>query len=277
MAMNIISKTTATSDLKSDIKKLIQPIIGDISNLIKSGERVLLKPNFNTADPFPASTDLNFLATVIELFKEANPKEIIVGESCTYFLNTEKVCRGIGAPIVMDKHKVTWHNFDTHKWVSVAVPNGRYFKKIKIPQITQEVDKIIFLPCLKTHRYARFTMSLKISIGMLKPNQRGALHLNHLEERIAEVASVFKPDLIIMDGRKCFVTNGPESGQIEEPNILMAGKDRIALDVEGLKILQSYKAANKLGTDAWALRQIKTAKELGLGATSENDYQLTEI
>jgi uncharacterized protein (DUF362 family) len=275
--MSIITKTHATSDLKSDIRKIIQPIVGNIKNLIKPTDYVLLKPNFNTADPFPGSTAMDFLEAVISLISEANPKEIIIGESCTYFLNTEKVCREIGAPFIMKKFNVTWHNFDANPWVKVKVPGGKYFKEVKIPKITQEVDKIILLPCLKTHRYARFTMSLKITIGMLKPSQRGSLHLAHLEEKIAEVASVIKPDLVIIDGRKCFVTEGPETGQLEEPNILMAGLDRIALDVEGLKILQSYKAENKLGDNPWTLSQITRAMELNLGAKSEKDYRVIEL
>jgi len=275
--MYIVTKIKSSPDLKSDIQKLIQPLIGNISDFIKPTDRILLKPNFNTADPFPGSTALDFLQAVIAIFSEAKPKEIIVGESCTYFLNTEKVCRLKGAPAIMEKFNVTWHNFEMGKWVKVNVLGGKYFKSIKIPKIVQEVDKIILLPCLKTHFLAAYTGALKINIGMLKPSQRGQLHLNNLQERVAEVASVVKPDLIIMDGRKCFTEGGPGAGKLEEPNILMAATDMVALDVEGLKILQSYKANNKLGADPWALKQIARAVELGIGSKSENDYQIIEV
>jgi uncharacterized protein (DUF362 family) len=80
-----------------------------------------------------------------------------------------------------------------------------------------------------------------------------------------------------MDGRKCFTEKGPDKGKLEEPNILMASNDMVAIDIEGLKILQSYKADNKLGTDPWALPQIKRAVELDIGSKSETDYQLTQI
>lgn len=273
--MFIVTKTKASPDLKSDIKKLIQPLIGD--DFIKPTDRVLLKPNFNTADPFPGSTAMDFLQAVIEIFSEAKPKELIVGESCTYFLNTEKVCRLKGAPAVMEKFNVTWHNFEMGEWVKVNVPGGKYFKNIKIPKIIIEVDKIILLPCLKTHYLAAYTGTLKINIGMLKPSQRSLLHLNHLQERVAEVASVIKPNLIIMDGRKCFTERGPDIGKLEEPNILMAANDMVAIDIEGLKILQSYKADNKLGADPWALAQIKRAVELGIGSKSERDYQVIGV
>jgi len=275
--MKKVTKIIASQDLKSDIQKLIQPIIGDLASFIKPTDRVLLKPNFNTADPFPGSTAMDFFQAVIEFISEANPKEIIVGESCTYFLNTEKVCHDKGAPAVMEKFKVTWHNFENGDWVKVNIPRGKYFKSIKVPKITQEVDKLITLPCLKTHFLAAYTGALKINIGMLKPSMRGRLHLNHLQERVAEMASVLKPDLIIMDGRKCFTEGGPDKGTLEEPNILMAGNDMVAIDIEGIKILQSYKAENKLGSDPWALGQIVRARELGLGAMSEKDYQIIEV
>jgi len=275
--MNIVTKVQSSADLKSDIKKLLLPIIGNISDFIKPTDRILLKPNFNTADPFPGSTAPDFLQAVIEIFSATKPKELIVGESCTYFLNTEKVCHEIGAPAIMQKFNVTWHNFETGEWVKVDIPGGKYFKSIKIPKIVQEVDKIILLPCLKTHFLAAYTGALKINIGMLKPSQRSLLHLNHLQERIAEVASVVKPNLIIMDGRKCFTERGPDKGKLEEPNILMASNNMVAMDIEGLKILQSYKADNKLGTDPWALAQIKRAVELGIGSKSASDYQVIEV
>ena len=67
--MSQVIKTQASQDLQADIKKLIQPLIGNITDFIKPNDRVLLKPNFNTADPFPASTANDFLAAIIEIFK----------------------------------------------------------------------------------------------------------------------------------------------------------------------------------------------------------------
>ena len=80
-----------------------------------------------------------------------------------------------------------------------------------------------------------------------------------------------------MDGRKSFTEGGPGAGKLEEPNILMASNDMVAMDIEGLKILQSYKADNKLGTNPWALKQIIRAIELGIGSKSAEDYQVIEV
>ena len=244
---------------------------------IKPTDRVLLKPNFNTADPFPASTDMGFLSAVIEVIKQYNPKEIIVGESCTYFLKTEKVCAEKGISDLVKKYGITYVNFDQDKWVTKKVEGGKYFKSVKVTEWLDKVDKIILLPCLKTHFLAAYTGALKIAVGFQKPNQRMILHANHLQERVAELASVFKPDLVIMDGRKCFVTKGPSEGRIENPNILMASTDRIAIDIEGIKIINSYDADNMLPDNPWDLAQIKRAVELNIGVKSESEYEVIEL
>lgn len=40
----------------------------------------MVKPNFNSPDPFPGSTDLEFLRCVLQILQEAGAK-VLVGES----------------------------------------------------------------------------------------------------------------------------------------------------------------------------------------------------
>ena len=81
-----------------------------------------------------------------------------------------------------------------------------------------------------------------------------------------------------MDGRKCFVTQGPDHGDIKEPNVILASGDRIAIDVEAIKILKSYKARNLLVyEDPFQYEQIKHAAELGLGVKSEEEIKVLRL
>jgi uncharacterized protein (DUF362 family) len=61
-----------------------------------------------------------------------------------------------------------------------------------------------------------------------------------------------------------------------EPNVILASGDRIALDVEGVKILQSYPRENLIQAPVWEMPIIRRAIELGLGAKSEADYQVLQ-
>jgi uncharacterized protein (DUF362 family) len=78
-----------------------------------------------------------------------------------------------------------------------------------------------------------------------------------------------------MDGRRCFISDGPSSGELREPNLILASGDRIATDVEALKVIQSY-PGHSLKKSPWELTMIRRAVELGLGATSEVEYRIIQ-
>ncbi|MBE9536885.1 MAG: DUF362 domain-containing protein, partial [Proteobacteria bacterium] len=65
-----------TSDRASGIKRAIE-LLG--VNPVE-GKDVLLKPNFNTADPFPASTHNDTLTHLILKMKDMGAKTITIGE-----------------------------------------------------------------------------------------------------------------------------------------------------------------------------------------------------
>ena len=69
------------------------------------------------------------------------------------------------------------------------------------------------------------------------------------------------------------ISGGPSSGELREPNLILASGDRIAMDVEALKIVQSY-PGHGLKENPWELTMIRRAVELGLGATNEAQYQI---
>jgi uncharacterized protein (DUF362 family) len=58
--------------------------------------------------------------------------------------------------------------------------------------------------------------------------------------------------------------------------LILASEDRIAIDVEGIKIIQSFKGNSLKGINPWNLPQIKRAVELGIGAKGENEYEVLE-
>jgi uncharacterized protein (DUF362 family) len=154
-------------------------------------------------------------------------------------------------------------------WVRVRV-DGDYLKEVTIPRSVYEVDKIVYLPCMKTHQLARFSLSLKLAVGFVHPGERRSMHMRNLEWKIAEFNLTLQPDLIIMDGRKAFVSGGPATGELVEPGVIMASGDQVAIDVEALKILGSYKAKNRLLSNPYDSPQIAIALRHGLGSKDYN-------
>lgn len=263
--MTLVSKIKVGDDLKESIRESVDEI-GGFGMFINKGDRVLLKTNFNTADPFPASTDPKFLWAVAELIFEAGAGEVIIGDSSTLRLRTRSVMEKLG---IFEFQKSMSHApkvvvFEEEKWEQKKIPEGKFLKTVKVPEILGKVDKLILLPCVKTHYLGQFTGSLKISIGFMKPIERLSLHARYLNEKIADMNLIIKPDLIIMDGRKCFITEGPTRGEVREPGIVLASTNRVAIDIEEVKIIQSFEGNSIAGIKPEDIGQIKRALELGI-------------
>lgn len=262
--MSLVSKIKVDKNLKESIIEVVEEI-GGFSKFIKAGETVMLKPNFNTADPFPASSDIEFLKACIEICYDAGAKIVLVGDSSTMSMNTRKVMEKIGVfDLLKMKTPPRIYVFEEREWIKKSIPGAKYLRSVSVPDVLLRPDRLILLPCCKTHFQARFTGALKLSVGFMKPVQRVALHMRHIEEKIAELNKIINSDLIIMDARKIFINEGPNKGDVENPNIIMTSESRIDIDIEGIKLIQKYKGNSLAGFDPYDLPQIKRAREIGI-------------
>lgn len=265
----MVSQIRCDGDLK-DVIDQAAAAIGGLAKLVDRGDTILVKPNFNTADPPPASSDPRFVQAVIELLYEYGARQVVLGESSMIGLSTQDTLHQTGMIQAAQEAGAEVSIFD--QWVSVDT-GGRYLKKAPLARIALKADKIVYVPCLKTHRLADFTMSLKLAMGFVRPRDRIAMHLWRLREKLVDLNLAIAPDLIIMDARVCFISGGPSKGEVREPGLIFASGDRIAIDVEGIRIIQSY-SHNSLIKDPWEFTLIRQASELALGATDEAAYQV---
>jgi uncharacterized protein (DUF362 family) len=265
----LVSKVPSSGSLKEDILRSVD-LIGGFDKVIEKGDEVLLKPNYNSADAPPASSDPEFLRALVELLFEHGAGKVIVGESSMQTTSTRKTMskagtleklKGTGAEIVF---------FDEGKWTKVNV-GGKYLKTVSMAERALQVDKLVYSCCMKTHFRADFSLSLKLAFGFTKGSERMGFHLRHLKEKLVDLNLVVHPNLIVMDGRKCFITGGPFNGEVREPNVFLASGDRVAMDVEAIKIIESFEGANLID-DPWNYAQIRRAAELGLGVRNEHEY-----
>ena len=269
----IIARINSGENIRQTVDQALASL-GPLNTVISRGDKVMVKPNFNSEDPPPASTDLLFLKAIIEVFLELGAK-VTVGESSGgVWRPTEKVfqrlhlyelARGLDFRLIAFEEK-------GNEWVRIKI-DGDYLQSVVMPRSAYEADRLIYLPCLKTHRLARYSGALKLAFGFVSPGERRAFHLRYREEKLAEISLCWQPDLIVMDGRRAFITGGPNRGQVVEPKIILASGDLIAMDIEAVKVLLSYQANNRLLSDPWQLPQITTAIKHKLGA-SKNGYTL---
>lgn len=251
-----------------------------------NGKNVAIKANFNSADPFPASTHPETLEYLINYLKAREPEKIVLGERSGMgktgeVLSEMKVldlAQKLGFEVVVldDEPPDSWKKIERNgnHWL-----NGFYISKL-----FTDADKVVQTCCVKAHRFGgHFTMSLKNSVGLVAKqipgeiyNYMGELHISpYQRSMIAEINQYYDVDVVLMDGMKAFIDKGPETGKIVEPNIMLASKDRVAIDAVGASLLRKYKTTRAIsGGKIFDLEQIKRASELGVGVKNVQDIRI---
>ncbi|OGS56738.1 MAG: hypothetical protein A3K60_02550 [Euryarchaeota archaeon RBG_19FT_COMBO_56_21] len=247
------------------------------------GKSVLVKPNFNTADPPPGSTHIDTIRTIIQLIKEKNPKKIILGDRSGP-AKTSKVFQEKGIFALAEELGFECLIFDEmpkDRWAKINPPDSHWMNGFWFAKPVLEADAVIGLCCLKTHQYGgHFTMSLKLTTGMVHSRNMTELHTSFINQRkmIAEMNYAYRPALVVMDGVEAFYSGGPVSGPRWKADLTFAATDRIALDAVGVAALKMHGTTPKIqGKRVFEQDQIKRAIELGLGVKGPEDVELVPV
>ncbi|MCF2136669.1 MAG: DUF362 domain-containing protein [Candidatus Thorarchaeota archaeon] len=268
-----ISQVDASPDLKESIRNALAPL-GGIDSFVHSGDTISLKPNLNSADPYPASSDSAFIQALGEVFLEAGASKLRIVESAMISTSTRKVAMKTGLLDVAQALGADVEFLDEGNWIRTEIPRGTDLTEVHVGEELLKSEKLVLVPCLKTHKFARYTGAMKLMMGGIRPRDRLKMHARGLEVKIADLATLFSPHLIVMDARRVFVTGGPFNGQIEEPGVIIAGTNILAVDVVGVRLLQRYDAKNRLDMPVWELPQIRHGVEVGLGVSTNEDIRV---
>ena len=276
-----VSKVVVALD--SDRSRATRKVVAAIGIPNFGNKDVLLKPNFNTADPAPGSTHIDTLRTMIELVKEQRPRKIIVGDRSGP-AKTSKVFQDKGVFALSEELGFECLVFDEmpkDRWTRIDPPDSHWRNGFLFANPVLEADAVISLCCLKTHQYGgHFTMSLKLTTGMVHSRNMAELHTSVINQRnmIAEMNYAYRPALIVMDGVEAFYTGGPMSGSRWKADLTFASKDRVAMDAVGVAALKMHGTTSKLeNKPIFKQDQIRRAAELGLGAANPEEIDLVPV
>ena len=243
-----------------------------------SGKKVLLKPNFNSADPPPASTHPDTLRGLIESLQGMGSSAITVADR-SGMGDTQVVMQTLG--IYDLAHELGFETLvfddltDPEDWVLVKNDGDHWENGFPVPRQLIEAEAVVSTCCLKPHRFGgHFTLSLKNTIGLVgKFKGRGGhnymteLHTSQYQRlMIAEANRAYVPALVVLDGVEAFIDNGPDTGTKVWGDVVIAGTDRVAIDAVGLAVLRmlGYTGVAAAGP-VFGQEQIARAVELGLG------------
>jgi uncharacterized protein (DUF362 family) len=244
-----------------------------------AGRRVVVKPNFNSADGGPAGTHDDTLVQLVTELKDRDARSVTVGESSGPS-GTVSVMAAKGTLDLGRDHGFDVVNFDElpeSDWAFFSPAGTHWDEGFHLPRMVSDAEYLVSTCCLKTHGSGGvFTMSLKLAVGLTPRTIRRGMHRSpDMRRMIAELNQGYAPDLIVMDGVEAFTDGGPSRGTLKQANVFVAGTDRVAVDAVGLAVLKDLGSNDVImGTPIFAQEQIARAVQVGLGATGPDEIEL---
>jgi uncharacterized protein (DUF362 family) len=173
---------------------------------------------------------------------------------------------------------------DEKDWALIQSKDNHWKRGFAVPRMLLDAEAVVQTCNLKTHRYGgHFTLSLKNSVGLAAKqiagtgyNYMSELH-NSPDQRtmIAEINRSYTPALVVMDGIDAFTNGGPDRGKVVRPEVILASRDRIALDAVGVAILRLFGTTPEVSEGrVFEQEQIARAAELELGARRPQDVHI---
>lgn len=241
--------------------------MGGIGQFVRSGNIVVIKPNFSSTRGPDAGVTTNpiLVGALVRQCLQAGAKEVRVvdhtfysGEACLDASGIRPAVTGAGGRA---------YTINSHNDYSTVNINGEILKQAEYAKTVLEADVFINIPILKQCDATEISAGLKNLMGVVW--DRGIFHKTDLNQCIAEFAAFKNPTLTILDAIKGITANGPSGpGPITEWKQLVFGTDMVAVDAYGASLL-GFKPAD--------VKHLAIAAKLGAGNPDWQSFEVVRV
>lgn len=211
------------------------------------GKRVLLKPNVGRVAPAGSgvTTHPQVVAAAIDAFREAGA-DVAVGESPIWGVKTKEAFEAAGITSIARNRDCRLIDLDARPFVEVPVPEGVAIDSLKVCPDVLGYDLVVSIPLMKMHMHTGVTLALKNMKGCLWRRSKVQLHMlppveGHTEKpidiAIADLSSVLRPHLSIIDGTVGMEGMGPSAGRPKPLDVIVVGADVFAADAVACRLM----------------------------------------
>lgn len=230
------------------------------------GKRVLLKPNAGRLAP-PGSgitTHPDVMAAAIDAFREAGA-DVAVGESPIVGVDVQEAFRLAGIAQVAAERACPLIDMDRRRFVEVPVPEGRAIRSLRVCPEVLEFDFLVSVPVMKMHMHTGVTLAVKNLKGCLWRRSKVELHMlppvegcphKPIDVAIADMSSVLRAHLAIVDGTVGMEGLGPSAGQPKPLDAVVVSADPFAADAVACRLM---------GTKAEGIPHLRIGADRGYG------------
>jgi len=267
----------------------VESVLGGFDLSVLAGSSVAVKANYNSADPFPASTHIETLDALCTAIADEKPEKITLAERSGGG-ETRDVLAQLGI-LALAKDRgfaiTVLDEMERNGWLEIQAPGLHWDRGFFMAAPFMRSDHVVQTCCLKTHRYGgHFTLSLKNAVGCIARRVQNLnydfmneLHTSpHQRSMIAEINKFFRTDLIVLDATEGFASGGPDKGKLISPGVIIGGSDRVAIDAVGVALLRSFGTVPDVAEGRiFDQEQIARAVELGIGISSAKAIRLVPL
>lgn len=244
--------------------------VGGIERFVKDGDDVIVKPNicvdYRTHE-YGATTNPEVVAALVELCLGAGAKRVRVmdmpfgGGPETAYANS-----GIAAAVKAVDGEMEIMN--RAKFKEVNIPEGQDITHWPVYREVLTADVLVNVPVAKHHNLARLSLGGKNLLGVaLDPSRMHA----KLGQRVADLASLVRPTLTVVDAVRTLMVHGPTGGNladVRQSDTVIVSHDIVAADAYAATLF------DLTGED---IAYVKAAADMGLGTLDLDAIKIEEI
>ena len=211
---------------------------GGMSRFVSRGDKVLIKVNCAFARPawVGATTSPEVTSEIVAMCYEAGAAQVRVTdnpisdpESCFARSGLNDAVEKAGGQILLPRPA---------DFRSVRVSRGVIGTWDVFCQPLRWCDKLIGIPTVKTHNLCGASLGMKNWYGFFG-GSRSRFH-QQIQAVIVELAQFITPTLVVLDGTRLLMRNGPTGGSaadVTPGDTVAVSTDQVALDAFGAKLL----------------------------------------
>ncbi|HPH96013.1 MAG TPA: DUF362 domain-containing protein [Anaerolineaceae bacterium] len=252
------------------ITKTAIAALGGMERFVKPGQTVVIKPNicvdYHTYE-YAATTNPDVVGALVTLCLQAGAKKVKVMDMP--FGGTPESAYAISG--ISDAVRAAGGEMEVMSalfFEEMDFPEGKDIKRWAVYRGALDADVLIDVPIAKNHSMAKLTLGGKNLLGLIRnPNQ---IHRN-MGQRVADLVSLFRPDLTVIDAVRILLDNGPTGGNlndVKKMDTVIASGDIVAAD--------SY-ATTLFGMSGDQISYIKAAAAMGLGTLDLSSLKIEEV
>ena len=207
-------------------------LLGGMGRFVKAGQKVVIKPNMSFArgQETAANTHPDVVRELVILCKEAGAGRIRVLDNP---LQNPEQClelSGILAAVDGVEAGLCRHVREARFYLETDLPQALEMRRNAVMREVREADALIAAPVAKSHAGAGVSLALKGQMGLIL--DRRIMHSRYaLDTAIADLATLLKPKLSVIDATRVLTSNGPGGpGLVITPGEIIASADPVAAD-----------------------------------------------